>query len=239
MFPSPPSGRRAAIAVLLSAVLSGAALGVAPAVAAAPDPSGACTEPDGVTVVVDLTELGGEVEVGCAPAPATGAEALTSAGFTDTRDGAGMVCAIEAAPDPCPTEFTGTYWSYWTAQPDGDWTMYMEGPDTAVPSPGSLEGWRYGDGSAGPTVAVADIVGGNDEPAEPTAEPTTDAPTDDVAPADDNVDDALAMTEDDDADGTPVWLVVVIGLGALGAGAAIVVGLARRRRDVSGPPGQD
>uniref|UniRef100_UPI0035683872 hypothetical protein n=1 Tax=Actinotalea sp. TaxID=1872145 RepID=UPI0035683872 len=54
--------------------LSGVA---APAAAA----EGACTDADGVTVVVDFTDLGGEVEIGCATAPATGTEALQEAGF--------------------------------------------------------------------------------------------------------------------------------------------------------------
>lgn len=235
MSPSLHDARRAVVALLLAS----GALVVAPvatATAAAPEPSGACTDSDGVTVVVDLTELGGGVELGCAPAPATGAEALVAAGFTDTRDAAGMVCAIEAAPDPCPAEFTGTYWSYWSALPDGDWTMYMEGPDTAVPAPGSIEGWRYGDGSAGPRVAVADVVAAADEPAEPTADPAQDVTAEDGT---DTADSELAVTEGEEGDGPPAWLVVVVGLGALGAGAAILVGLARRRRDISGPPGQD
>jgi hypothetical protein len=235
MSPSLHDARRAVVALLLA---SGALVvgPVAAAAAVAPDLSGACTDPDGVTVVVDLTELGGGVEVGCAPTAATGAEALVAAGFTDTRDAAGLVCAIEAAPEPCPAEFTGTYWSYWSALPDGDWTMYMEGPDTAVPAPGSLEGWRYGDGSAGPTVAVADVVAAAGEPAEPTADPAQEVTADDEA---DPADSELAATQSEEGDGPPAWLVVVVGLGALGAGAAVLVGLARRRRDISGPPGQD
>lgn len=230
-------GRRAVAALLLS----GAAFAIAPTASAATGPAGPCTDPDGVTVVVDLTELGGDVEVGCAPTAATGAEALTAAGFTDTRDAAGLVCALESMPDPCPTKFTGTYWSYWTATPDGEWTTYMEGPDTAVPAPGSLEGWRYGDGMAGPTVTPADaLAGAADAGTDDTAAPTDDATVEATTTAADGTDTELAVADDaEDGDGTPAWLVVVIGVAAVGLGAAVLVGLSRRRQDISGPPGQD
>ncbi len=130
----------AALAPLLVPVLAG------PAQAA---PSGPCTDPAGVTVVVDATALGGQVTIGCASAPATGTAALEEAGFTDTRDSSGLICAIDAQPDPCPTTFPGQYWSYWYAQ-DGTWQAYAEGSDTAVPAPGGVEGWAWSDGSDSP-----------------------------------------------------------------------------------------
>jgi hypothetical protein len=244
MSPSLQRGRRAGAALLL--VVAAFAFAPAATATADPGPTGPCTDADGVTVVVDLTELGGSVEVGCAASAATGAEALTAAGFTDTRDASGLVCALESAPEPCPTEFTGTYWSYWTATPDGAWTMSMEGPDTTVPAPGSLEGWRYGDGSAGPTIAPADALAAPaDAPTQEAAEPTADATTDATVTATDGADTELAVQPDDvqpDDEGvedTPAWLVVVIGVAAVGLGAAVLVGLSRRRRDTFGPSGQD
>lgn len=231
-------GRRAAGLLLLTT----ATLAVGPAANAAtaePDLSGGCTDGVGVTVVVDLTELGGGVEVGCAPTAATGTEALAAAGFTETRDASGLICAIEGAPDPCPAEFTGSWWTYWYAAADGEWQSYMEGPDTAVPQPGAYEGWRYGDGTSAPAATPADVAGA--AAAEPEPEPTDEAqasasPT--TAAGDEDAE--LAVTEADDAaEGTPAWVMAAVGVAALAALAAVVVGLRRRRGDLMGPPGQD
>lgn len=171
--------RTVVLALALAATL-------APPAAAAP-PVGQAVLPacaDGVTVVVDFTDLGGEIETGCATEAATGTEALRSAGFTDTRDASGLVCAIEAAPDPCPETFSGSFWSYWHAAPGGAWESYLEGPDTAVPQPGAVEGWRHNDGSTGPSVtpSAADAAGTTATPA-PTdgATAVLEAPTDDGA----------------------------------------------------------
>lgn len=232
--------------VLLGAAATAAAETPARAVpVTAGDLSGACTDPDGVTVVVDQTDLGGEVLVGCAEGAATGTEALVAAGFSDTRDASGLICAIDGLPDPCPETFEGSYWSYWYATPDGDWQTYLEGPDTAVPQPGALEGWRYSDGSAGPIVSPAEVVAGapatEDEPAdeatdEPAVEPAEEA-TDEPA-----VDEIVTIEDeatDDDAttSGLPAWAFVLIGVAVIGAVVAVGVGRARRSGD--GPPGQD
>lgn len=238
MSPSHHPGHRAAALLLLTT----ATLGVGPAAGAAladPDLSGGCTDGAGVTVVVDLTEVGGGLEVGCAPSAATGTEALAAAGFTETRDASGLICAIEAAPDPCPTEFTGDWWTYWYAAPDGEWQSYMEGPDTAVPQPGAYEGWRYGDGTAAPGTTPADVAAAAvaaEEPADDASEPTPDAEGDG---AQDDSAAAAVTAADDESDGTPAWLMVAVGLAGLAALAAVVVGLLRRRGDVNGPVGQD
>ncbi|MBZ2195885.1 hypothetical protein [Occultella gossypii] len=148
-------------------------------------PTGGClTADDGVTVVVDFTDVGGAVEVGCAEGdPASGREALELAGFTLAEDSAGLICAVNAQPDPCPTVFEGSFWSYWTAEPGAEWVSSTVGADLADPVVGSYEGWRYFDGSAGPTVTAADVAAGAegagetmDGSAEP-AESTTDAET--------------------------------------------------------------
>nr|WP_297426905.1 hypothetical protein [uncultured Actinotalea sp.] len=192
---------------------------------------GACTDADGVTVVVDATALGGTLEAGCAPeGGVTGTEALIAAGFTETRDpAAGFVCAVDGQPDPCPTEFTGEYWSYWYAEPGADtWTMYAEGSDTAVTVPGAVEGWRWGDGSAGPEVALPIVAA--EAPADPAPTAEDDGPADPAPePSTETVEDtgAPGTAADDDAAGPAVPLLAGIGLLGVLAVAAVVV--ARRR----------
>lgn len=221
--------------LLLPLVAAGATLLPLGAAAAAPLPAtavpdgAACADDTGVTVVVDLTDLGGEVEVGCAEGtPATGAEALVDAGFTDTRDGAQMICAIEGLPDPCPTTFEGSWWSYWSAEPGGDWVAYEVGADQATPEPGAVEGWRYFDGSAGPTVTPADAL--------------ATAATDETATDETGADDTAADASDDaaPAQGEPGSVTpLVLGVALAVLLVAAVVGLTRRRRDPHGPGGQD
>jgi hypothetical protein len=234
------SGRRAAATLALGAT---ALLGLASSAGAAPltadDLSGACTDPGGVTVVVDLTDLGGQVDVGCAEDAATGAEALVAAGFTDTRDASGLICAIESLPDPCPETFEGSFWSYWYATPDGDWQSYLEGPDTAVPDAGSLEGWRYSDGTSGPTVTPAAVMDAATEAVPEESDDAADTTEADGDMAGDQV-DTSASTDDGFLADVPSWAAVVIGLAVLGALVAAAVGLARRSRDGGhGPAGQD
>ena len=185
--------RRVSAAVALLAALQ-----IAAAVPSSAEPDGACTTPDGVTVVVDSTDLGGEVLVGCGEGATTGTEVLRAAGFTETRDESGLICAIDALPDPCPAEFTGSYWSYWFADADTGWQMYQEGSDTAHPEAGSVEGWRYNDGSQGPGVAPEEALA-----ATPTADP--ESPGSDSAGSD-------AATPDDESDG---WTPAEIGFLAL------------------------
>lgn len=211
------------------AVLAGAALlalpfastasaALAPTAAA---PSGACTDGQGVTVVVDSTELGGGVEVGCAPDAATGTEALTQAGFVDTRDDAGIICAISGLPDPCPATFEGQYWSYWYAQ-DGAWQAYMEGSDTAVPAAGGVEGWRWSDGATGPDVDLAALTtAGPGASAQPEATATEPAPT-----ATEAVTSSESAAVEADG-GVPLTLVLaLVAVAAVGVAAVVVL---RRR----------
>jgi hypothetical protein len=244
--------RRPAVLTALVLATPGAALLALPATAApataaavvgaadAAPLEGACTDADGVTVVVDATALGGTLEAGCAPeGGVTGTEALLAAGFTETRDPAGFVCAVDGLPDPCPTEFTGEYWSYWYAEPGADaWTVYGEGSDTAVTVPGAVEGWRWGDGSAGPEVALPLVAAEPAEPeattestegdgaADPTTEPTAE-PSDDATPGSTEDPDAAGTGADDGAAGPAVPLLA--GLGLLGVLAVAAVVVARRR----------
>lgn len=223
------------VAVAFTALAGPAAAATVPTTAAA---SGPCTDGEGVTVVVDLTDLGGEVEVGCATDAGTGTEALQAAGFTDTRDASGMICAVDDLPDPCPTEFEGSFWSYWFAGDDGTWQTYMEGSDTAVPEAGGVEGWRYSDGSAGPTLSPTEALAL--EPAEAEQDATADATeetADDAAAGD--ADEQTTVTQGSPVETTggvsPVLLAGAGVIAVLAAGAVLL----RRRSDQHGPRGQD
>lgn len=168
-------------ACALAAGLSGgdaASAATAPSAAssAASTASGACADGDGVTVVVDFTDLGGSIEAGCAlKDPATGRTALLAAGFTAADSQPGLLCTIDSMPNPCPTTFQGSFWSYWHSTTSGEWTSYQVGADASDPAPGELEGWRYNDGSAGPGIApsaVADTL----RPAQTATAVATAAP---------------------------------------------------------------
>lgn len=215
----------AAAAPLPAAPLSAAPLSAAPLAVGGPGP---CADPDGVTVVVDATELGGDLTVACAADPATGTEALAQAGFTEARDPSGYLCAIGGLPDPCPTEFTGSYWTYWFAAPDGEWTAYTEGSDTAVPEPGAVEGWRYGDGTQPPGVEPADVAPGTGSAEAGDAEDGDDGAAD--APADEATDEptaeateGAAAPEDDAGSALPRAAALVGGVAILGALVAVLV----------------
>ncbi|SEF00813.1 hypothetical protein [Ruania alba] len=173
----------------------------------------ACADDTGVTVVVDATELGGDIEIGCAEGdPATGREALESAGFDTSNSEAGYLCAIGGQPDPCvaPEDFDGVFWSYWNAEPEGEWTSYEVGADEADPAPGAIEGWRYSDGAEGPGIAPVDVLA----VAEP--EETTD----------ESAEDADEPAEESSTPVLPI-LAVVLGLALV---AAIVLVVRRRAR---------
>lgn len=146
-------------------VLGGLILSLAGATGAAllpADPASAATSGScaGVTVVVDFTELGGETKLGCAASGFdTGLDALHSAGFTSADSQPGLVCTIDAQPDPCPATFQGSFWSYWHGDSgDAEWTNYQVGAATSHPVAGSVEGWRYNDGTAGPGLSPQDAV---------------------------------------------------------------------------------
>lgn len=138
--------------LLGSATAMSTIVGHAPAAAA----TGTC---DGVIVVVDFTDLGGELQVGCAEGDqASGRDALVAAGFTSTDSQPGFVCAINSMPDPCPETFQGSFWSYWHSAPDGEWASYQVGADSSTPAHGEIEGWRYNDGSTPPGLAPSDAA---------------------------------------------------------------------------------
>lgn len=172
-------------------MLAAAALLAAGALVAPPAAFGAVaaesTCEDGVAVVVDFTDLGGGVEVGCAEGvPASGRAALLAAGFTATDASSGYICAIDALPDPCPEVFDGSFWSYWNASPGGEWLTYSEGADTSQPQPGSIEGWRYNDGTVPPAIDTGAVFVAGDATAETPTSPVdaqNQSSTDDVRAA--------------------------------------------------------
>jgi hypothetical protein len=203
---------RPGVAVLAPVLL---ALMAGPAPALAASPTGACTDQEGVTVVVDSTDVGGDIVVGCAPTdPASGRDALEAAGFTVTESQPGFFCAIDERPDPCPATFDGSFWSYWHSTEDGEWTSYLVGADSSDPLPGELEGWRYNDGSAGPGLTPGEVA----ESVPPAA---PDPAADDVEPA-----PTAPATSD-------ALLFGGVGIGAL-AVLAVALLLLRSRRGRSG-----
>ncbi|WP_141847469.1 hypothetical protein [Lapillicoccus jejuensis] len=141
----------------LAGLVAGTSLvaGLAVAVPAAPaEAAWACS---GVTVVVDFTAFGGGVQKKCDTAhPTTGLKALQDVGYTLTgtqRYGLAFVCRINNKPskaqDPCVvTPPANAYWSYWKAPHKGAWSYSSQGAGSSVPTPGTVEGWAFGAGTA-------------------------------------------------------------------------------------------
>src|SRR5690625_6683032 len=94
---------RAAPRAVGAAALFGAMLAVPVGAVAAPAPAGeACVGDEGVTVVVDFTDLGGEIEVACAEGtPDSGREALEADGINPEDSTHGLICAITVQLTPC------------------------------------------------------------------------------------------------------------------------------------------
>ncbi len=128
---------------------------------------------EGVTVVVDFGEAG--VEVGCAPgSPDTGFAALEAAGFTvrEVQGLPGFLCTIDGAPaaETCTaTPPADAYWSYWQAEPGGDWEYSIVGAASA--SPATIEGWAFGAADA-PRLAPPSVRLGDSRAAEIALPPT-------------------------------------------------------------------
>lgn len=151
--------------LLTAAALLGAPAAVSPlgAVGAeAASHAGACRKGEGVTVVVQdphrtITRCG----IGD---PATGAAALTRAGFRIDYREKGFVCRIGyggvwypggALTDnrQCAKLANGRYtsWTYWHAlNPSRPWTYSSSGLLKRNPPLNSIEGWRWGNGTQKP-----------------------------------------------------------------------------------------
>ena len=144
---------RATAAALFLMGTSVAAVVVEPAPVVAIDEGrgspGHCPDADGVTVVIDFQELGGDTIIRCAPGDQeTGHSALVNAGIEiegTNRWGESFICRIEGKPgpedEPCiDTPPASAYWSYWHAPNDGAWTYSQWGVMNRTPPPGSFEG---------------------------------------------------------------------------------------------------
>jgi hypothetical protein len=172
-------------------------IGAAQPGSAAPGAAGYCKDDSGVTVVVDMSALGGGVTVRCAGdagAGSSGLDALRSAGFAvtgTTRFGLSFVCRIQGRPaadevlpipgndgyqercvdTPPPTAF----WGYWYAPNRGAWTYSSSGAQAHETIPGGFEGWAFAlGGSSPPRPAIA--------PVRPAAPPPSTAPAPTTAP---------------------------------------------------------
>lgn len=156
---------------------------------------GVCTDPTGVTVVIDFQELGGGVHVRCAPQPiGSGFDALKQAGidYTTTVRFPGFICKIAGKPDndPCQTASPATaYWSYWIAPRGGNWCYSNWGAGNRTPPPGSVEAWSFSfnrSASTSPTPrfpvpgalpgAAASLAGNDCDPSSTAPKPTTPPP---------------------------------------------------------------
>jgi hypothetical protein len=135
---------------------AGAAAGVAlllalvPARSAAPA-DGQCTDNVGVTIVVDFQDLGGGVNLACAPGQVRdGLDALTRAGVSweGTKRFPGVVCRIAGKPGSDTEQCVNTppanaYWGYWIASRGGQWCYATVGAANRTPPPGTVEGWSF------------------------------------------------------------------------------------------------
>ncbi len=143
------SFRRPLAPLAAAAALTAALLGASTA-AAPPAHAAACSGTTGVTVVVDFTALGGTIQTGCALGdPSSGLAALTGAGFSYAFHPRfpGLVCRINALPNPCNGAPATAYWSYWHASHGGAWSYSSLGAGSYDPAPGEVEGWAFGAGS--------------------------------------------------------------------------------------------
>ncbi|WP_422646930.1 ABC transporter substrate-binding protein [Actinoalloteichus caeruleus] len=114
--------------------------------------AGYCPDANGVTVVIDFQELGGQTIIRCAHGDqATGHAALRNAGINITgtnRWGEAFICRIEGLPvpeaEPCiDTPPATAYWSYWHSPNGGAWEYSQWGVMNRKPPLGSFEGWSF------------------------------------------------------------------------------------------------
>lgn len=153
--------------LLLAASLVCAAAVLTPV---SPASAAACAGGDGVTVVVQFPN--GSTSIGCAPGdPTSGLAALKGAGFgyTFAPNEPGFVCQIDGAPGD-QNCMKPNYWAYYHASAGGSWRYSTVGAGSFDPAPGSVEGWRFGSGSA-PSTAPPGTGSPKPSP-KPTPKPT-------------------------------------------------------------------
>jgi hypothetical protein len=191
-----------AIAGLAAVLLTAASPSVAAVSAAAAVESGTsgyCTTTAGVTVVVDMSALGGGVTVRCAPGPGgagySGLDALRGAGFTvagTQRYGLAFVCRIQGRPSPTEslaipgnahyheqcvdTPPQTAFWSYWSARNGGTWAYNSVGASSHDTIPGGFEGWAFSLGSGSPATPAVKPVRPHTSPPTTSPPPTSSPP---------------------------------------------------------------
>lgn len=193
-----------ALAVGATVLLNVPTGGSTPAVAA-PAPisatagtPGYCPDSSGVTVVVDFSDLGGDIVVRCAgPVEPgfSGLDALQSAGFTvagTAKYGLAFVCrisnrpssteklAVDGNPDyqeqcrDTPPQIA--YWAYSTAKNGGSWTYSSSSAGSRDAIRGGFEGWKFSLNGSTTKPGVAPYNPDANNP-PPTTSSTTSAPT--------------------------------------------------------------
>jgi hypothetical protein len=146
----------------------------------------ACNTQSGVTVIVDFTSFGGDIERGCDPGqPETALDALHTAGFVTAgtaRYGDAFVCRIDGRPSPAHEACTDTppassSWSFYFARPsDRRWTYSAAGVLGYRPAAGSLVAFAFGDDAKPgvlPSGATVTTTTTTTPPPRPTTRSTT------------------------------------------------------------------
>lgn len=159
--------RPGAVLALATGLVLAAGVTTASATPATAAPVEATCE-DGVRVVVDYNELGGEDRTACRP-PATAADLFDEAGFDleYVPQLGDFVCRVTGVPADGPCTGTDAYWSLWWSDGETGWTYASLGVTSLeVPAGGAVGfAWHEGGGEADPPDrAVGD--------AEPSAEQT-------------------------------------------------------------------
>lgn len=210
--------------LVAAAVVGGSLAAMGPAASSpAFAADGSCA--DGSVVVVDLTDLGGPLEVRCAEgAQESGRVALLAAGFAIAESQPGFVCAINALPDPCPETFDGSFWAYWHSAPGGEWTSYQVGADSSSPARGEIEGWRYNKGDIPPGI-TPDEAAATVSPA-PTPE-VIELPNVAIPGADEHVTNSEGTADDQRA--THTLAIVATSLSLIALIIALIILRWRRR----------
>ncbi|MDT4996427.1 MAG: hypothetical protein QOD45_495 [Pseudonocardiales bacterium] len=183
---------------------AGSRAAASPVAAQSAGTPGYCHDDTGVTVVVDMSALGGDVVVRCDPTAIStgdsGIGALEGAGFTPTgtqRYGLAFVCRIQGRPAasealPIPGDPTyheqcvdtppaTAFWSYWYAPDNGHWTYSTAGANAHQPIEGGFEGWAFSIGSGNASAAAPGVdpsrPGSSQPPTSAGPPPPTTPPT--------------------------------------------------------------
>jgi hypothetical protein len=177
-----PAPRPWSAVVLVAAFLGSLVAGFPSATPVAASSEGC----DGVWVVVDAAVAAGPVTTRCAGGrPANGRQVLEAAGHhvEEVDRHPGMLCRIDGRPgggscaNPPPRD---AYWSYWHAEPGGEWRYSTRGYLSHPSRPEVVEGWAFGAGQPPSSPPPS-----NPPPPEPEPSPTptvTASPTPSPSP---------------------------------------------------------